>query len=73
MNNKEYLQQIDEAANYIRQQLSNPKELESSIGIVLGSGLGMLGDHIKDHATIISYKTIPHWAQSTAMQIKPKL
>ena len=52
MNNSEYLQQIEEAEAYIRQRLNSEqeRELESSTGIVLGSGLGMLGEKIKEDA-----------------------
>lgn len=75
MNNSEYLQQIEEAEAYIRQRLNSEqeRELESSTGIVLGSGLGMLGEKIKEDAIIIPYKDIPHWAQSTAAGHKGNL
>ena len=74
MNNSEYLQQIEEAEAYIRQRLNSEqeRELESSTGIVLGSGLGMLGEKIKEDAIIIPYKDIPHWAQSTEAETKLK-
>lgn len=74
MDNKEYLIQIEEAAEYIRQQLGPEANtlLKGSIGIVLGSGLGMLGEHIEAIQTI-SYKDIPHFCQSTATGHKGNL
>lgn len=74
MDNNEYLHQIEEAANYIRQQLGADADrlLKGSIGIVLGSGLGMLGDHIEAIRTI-AYRDIPHFCQSTATGHKGNL
>lgn len=53
-------QQIKEAAQYIAEQINVMPE----IGLILGSGLGVLGDHI-DSATVISYEDIPHFPVST--------
>lgn len=51
---------IDEASTYIQKRILS----EPSIGLVLGSGLGVLADDITD-ATIISYEDIPHFPVST--------
>ncbi|MUG44751.1 purine-nucleoside phosphorylase [Paenibacillus woosongensis] len=51
---------IQEAADYIRSKSSvTPK-----IGLILGSGLGVLADHIEE-AVSIAYKDIPYFPQST--------
>lgn len=41
---------------------------EPEIGIVLGSGLGMLAEDIED-AVVIPYDQVPHMKSSTVMQI----
>lgn len=54
------LQQIEQAATHIREQLSvTPK-----VGLILGSGLGMLADEI-DQPVKIKYETIPGFPVST--------
>ena len=56
------IQQIDDAAAYIRSKVSRlPK-----IGMILGSGLGGLADSIED-AVIVPYGEIPHWPVSTVV------
>ncbi|MFD2116023.1 purine-nucleoside phosphorylase [Paenibacillus yanchengensis] len=53
-------EQIKEAAQYIREQIqSNPE-----IGLIMGSGLGVLGDYIQQSVTI-PYEDIPHFPLST--------
>lgn len=52
--------QIKEAAQFIEQQLSSKPE----IGLILGSGLGVLGDHI-ENPVVIPYEQIPHFPVST--------
>ena len=47
---------IEEAKNYI----NSVKDLKPEIAIILGTGLGGVGQEIKDK-TIISYKNIPHF------------
>ncbi|AWB45066.1 purine-nucleoside phosphorylase [Paenibacillus sp. CAA11] len=51
---------VQEAAAYIR-SVSNA---EPEIGLILGSGLGVLADHIEEPTTI-AYGDIPHFPQST--------
>lgn len=51
---------IDEAAAYIRSRTG----VKPEIGLILGSGLGVLGDDLED-ATTLSYADIPHFPVST--------
>ncbi len=51
---------IDEAAAFIRSKTS----VQPEIGLILGSGLGVLGDNLED-ATTIDYADIPHFPVST--------
>lgn len=53
-------EKIVEAADYIKQQGVG----DIDFGLILGSGLGELGDEIED-AAVISYETIPHFPVST--------
>lgn len=59
----ERVQRIDEAAAYIRRRIGDKIP---EIGIVLGSGLGKLGEQI-DAIEVIPYVEIPYFAQSTAI------
>jgi purine-nucleoside phosphorylase len=54
------LQKIKETAEFIKQKI----KIEPEIGIILGSGLGGLGNKIED-AEAISYKDIPNFPVST--------
>ncbi len=54
------LQEIDEAAQSIRQRL----DVQPAVGLVLGSGLGGLADQVQ-RPVFIEYPTIPHWPVST--------
>lgn len=54
------LNEIDQAAGYIRQRLT----VQPSVGLVLGSGLGGLADAIENPA-IIPFNEIPNWPVST--------
>jgi purine-nucleoside phosphorylase len=54
------LNEIDQAAGYIRQRLS----VQPSVGLVLGSGLGGLADAVENPA-IIPFNEIPNWPVST--------
>lgn len=58
---KNYLEQIVEAANYIKQKLANRSP---EIALILGSGLGDLADQITN-SLVISYGEIPHFPLST--------
>lgn len=58
---KDLMNKLNEATNYIREQIGN-EEIE--IAMVLGSGLGDLANEITD-ATIIPYKDIPSFPVST--------
>ena len=56
-----YTDQITKAVEYIKSKTNiNPE-----YGIILGSGLGELGDEVEDKV-VISYKDIPNFMQSTA-------
>lgn len=52
--------QIQEAAAFIRERAPQRPE----VGLILGSGLGVLGDHVTD-AVVIPYEDIPHFPLST--------
>lgn len=51
---------IDEAAAFIR----STTDVKPEIGLILGSGLGVLGDQLEDAVTI-PYEDIPHFPVST--------
>ncbi|MNN60781.1 Purine nucleoside phosphorylase 1 [compost metagenome] len=51
---------IQEAANYIRSR----GDVTPKVGLILGSGLGVLADYIEE-AIEIDYKDIPHFPTST--------
>lgn len=51
---------IKEAAAYIAEQTA----LKPEVGLIMGSGLGVLGDHLEDAVTI-AYHDIPHFPVST--------
>ncbi len=53
--------QIREAAAYIQGQAGGAAP---EIGLIMGSGLGILGDHVTD-AAVIPYGNIPHFPLST--------
>lgn len=58
---KSELQQIREAADYIRSRIGG---LQPNIGLVLGSGLGDLAEQV-EQAVMIDYHDIPHFPVST--------
>ena len=64
----EYVRKIDEAAAYIKSQV---KEIPP-VAIILGSGLGKLGDQI-ENPQVLPYGEIPHFKTSTAMGHKGNL
>ncbi|WP_454191877.1 purine-nucleoside phosphorylase [Paenibacillus sp. Marseille-Q7038] len=57
----DYGARIEEAAAYIKQKLG---KYAPKVGLVLGSGLGDLGDQIED-AVYIPYNEVPHFPEST--------
>ena len=61
-------QHYHEAANYLASRL--PKDIKTAI--ILGSGLGKLGDMLQN-PTIIPYTQIPHFPHSTAIGHKGNL
>lgn len=61
-------EQVQETVSFIKKQTS----FEASIGIVLGTGLGELSNHIKV-VHEIQYKDIPHFPVSTVESHKSKL
>jgi len=54
------IEQIREAAAYIRQEIG----VDPQIGLILGSGLGVLADLI-EKPTVVPYGSIPHFPVST--------
>jgi len=56
----ELMTQLEQAAAFIEKQIP----VSPRIGIILGSGLGALGDHVKE-PVVIPYETIPHFNTST--------
>ncbi|SFI57100.1 purine-nucleoside phosphorylase [Paenibacillus sp. UNC496MF] len=52
--------QVREAAGYILGKIS----LKPEVGLIMGSGLGILGDYI-ENAVVIPYEDIPHFPAST--------
>jgi len=65
---KEYSQKINETTEYLKSRISCIPDA----AIVLGSGLGKLGDRI-ENPTVIPYKDIPHFKTSTATGHKGNL
>ena len=57
----ELTKQVEETVQYIYAHTAYRPE----IAIILGSGLGQLGERVAD-ADIIPYETLPHWKKSTA-------
>ena len=60
--------QISEAADYVRQRWTKTPR----VGIILGTGLGNLADHINAELRL-DYQAIPHFPQSTALGHKGQL
>lgn len=60
--------EIKEASTYIQNKVSS----KPTIGLILGSGLGVLGEEI-ENPTIISYKDIPYFPESTVSGHKGQL
>ena len=54
------VEQIEEAVQYLR----NRMPFQPEVGLILGSGLGVMAETMED-ATIISYADIPHFPVST--------
>ena len=57
----ELMQKVNETVEYIYAHTAYRPE----VAIILGSGLGQLGDKV-EHADIIPYEALPHWKSSTA-------
>ncbi len=64
----DYMKKINESVSYIKSKCSETP----SIGLILGSGLGSLGEKI-ENPKIISYKDIPHFPISTVEGHKGQL
>lgn len=60
--------QVKEASQFIKQQLSE----QPGVGLILGSGLGVLAEEIKN-PTAIPYSEIPHFPESTVSGHKGQL
>ena len=56
----EEIDRLKEAADFIKKRIKDSPE----IGLILGSGLGVLADEIED-SVFIDYKSIPHFPVST--------
>ena len=56
----EIFERCREAADYIRTQF----DAQGAIGLILGSGLGELGDEIED-AKVVNYADIPNFPRTT--------
>ncbi|NMB26658.1 MAG: purine-nucleoside phosphorylase [Tissierellia bacterium] len=63
-----YMDKIKESIRYIKEKT----KMKPSIGLILGSGLGSLGERIKN-PTIIEYKDIPNFPISTVKGHKGQL
>ncbi|WP_077621666.1 purine-nucleoside phosphorylase [Sediminibacillus massiliensis] len=63
------VKKIKESADYISGRVNN---IEPTIGLILGSGLGVLADEI-ENPIAISYKDIPHFPESTVAGHKGQL
>ncbi|UOQ42645.1 purine-nucleoside phosphorylase [Halobacillus salinarum] len=63
--NKMYLR---DAANFIQKEM----DISPTVGLILGSGLGVLADEIQNPA-VIPYKDIPHFPESTVSGHKGQL
>ncbi len=61
-------QQLDEAAKFVSHKWSE----RPRVGIILGSGLGSVGDAI-EHNVAIDYPHIPHFLRSTAVGHRGRL
>ena len=72
MDNDNYIQQIEEAAGYVQSRCKAAGKSMPDSAVVLGSGLGDLGDRIAD-ALVIPYSDIPHFRQSTVVGRKGNL
>ena len=64
------IHKIDETVAYLRQCLGNREAPQ--IAIILGSGLGLMADHITDQL-VIPYAGIPNFKRSTAIGHKGNL
>lgn len=60
---------IKEASSYIKDKINN---ISPKIGLILGSGLGVLGDEV-ENSIIIKYNEIPHFPISTVEGHKGQL
>lgn len=63
-----YRNEIQEACTFIENKITS----KPSLGLILGSGLGVLGDEI-ENSTTIAYKDIPHFPESTVAGHKGQL
>lgn len=58
----EYISKIEQAADFIKNKI----DIKPEIGIILGSGLGSLAEHVET-PKIIEYKDIPNFPVSTVV------
>jgi len=61
-----------EASEYITGKVGKGRLDKCMIGLILGSGLGIFADCLKD-TIVMDYKDIPHWPQSTVVGHAGKL
>lgn len=62
----------NETSDYLKKRIAESGHTSPSIAIVLGSGLGKLGEKIENQL-VIPYKEIPHFKASTAVGHKGNL
>lgn len=61
------LEDLHEAAQFVKQRLGLDKKSPPKTAVVLGSGLGHFGEQIKksSHAAILRFADVPHFSPST--------
>lgn len=63
---------INDSIKYIREKAEINSEREPEIGLILGSGLGVLADELEE-SVVMPYKSIPHFPVSTVAGHKGQL
>lgn len=63
---------INDSIKYIREKTEINAERQPEIGVILGSGLGVLADELEE-SVVMPYKSIPHFPVSTVAGHKGQL
>ena len=63
---------INDSIKYIREKAEINSEREPEIGLIVGSGLGVLADELEE-SVVMPYKSIPHFPVSTVAGHKGQL